>query len=118
MVDSRPKGRFDGTAPEPNPKLCSGHMLGSINLPFTQMIEPSTKTLKDKAGLQQGGLNSYIPTCTIVCDVKDTTTNTYIITPHLHSQSRIKQLVESVSQSNNFFKRKAERLNSLQTYST
>ena len=36
VVDGRPKGRFEGTAPEPNPSINSGHMLGTTNMPFTQ----------------------------------------------------------------------------------
>ena len=53
-VDARPKGRFDGTAPEPDKTLHSGHVLGTTNIPFYDMIDSQTKTLKDKAGLQQG----------------------------------------------------------------
>ena len=52
-VDSRPKGRFDGTAPEPDKTLHSGHVLGTTNIPFYDMIDSQTKNLKDKAGLQQ-----------------------------------------------------------------
>ena len=54
MVDGRPKGRFDGTAPEPNPKLRSGHILGSVNVPFLNLIDPDTKTLKSKEGIKEG----------------------------------------------------------------
>ena len=53
-VDARPKGRFDGTAPEPDKTLHSGHVLGTTNIPFYDMIDSQTKILKDKAGLQQG----------------------------------------------------------------
>ena len=53
-VDARPKGRFDGTAPEPDKTLHSGHVLGTTNIPFYDMIDSQSKTLKDKAGLQQG----------------------------------------------------------------
>ena len=54
VVDARPKGRYDGTAPEPNPKIRSGHMLGSICFPFTNVIDPQTKTMKDADALKQG----------------------------------------------------------------
>ena len=54
MIDGRPKGRFDGTAPEPNPSLPSGHILDTISLPFMQLLDPQSKTMKDKVALQQG----------------------------------------------------------------
>jgi len=41
IVDARPKGRFDGTSPEPRAGLRSGHIPGSLSLPFG--------TLRDKA---------------------------------------------------------------------
>jgi thiosulfate/3-mercaptopyruvate sulfurtransferase len=53
VIDNRPKGRYDGTAPEPNKSLHSGHVLGTIGVPFTQFINPDTKTLKDKEGIKQ-----------------------------------------------------------------
>ena len=64
-VDARPKGRFDGTAPEPDKTLHSGHVLGTTNIPFYDMIDSQTKTLKDKAGLQQGAKKS-LPHSTIL----------------------------------------------------
>jgi len=39
VVDLRPSGRFRGVDPEPRPGLRSGHLPGSINLPFTDLIE-------------------------------------------------------------------------------
>ena len=54
VCDGRPKGRYDGTAPEPNPKLRSGHMLGSKSVPFMNLVDPETKTLKSKEGIKQG----------------------------------------------------------------
>ncbi len=54
MVDTRPKGRYDGTAPEPNPKIRSGHMHGSISFPFTNIIDPETKTMKNVDAIKQG----------------------------------------------------------------
>ena len=53
-MDTRPKGRYDGTAPEPNPKIRSGHMHGSISFPFTNIIDPQTKTMKDADAIKQG----------------------------------------------------------------
>ncbi len=39
VVDARPAERFLGTAPEPRPGLKSGHMPGSVNLPFVEIVE-------------------------------------------------------------------------------
>jgi thiosulfate/3-mercaptopyruvate sulfurtransferase len=39
VVDARPAERFAGNAPEPRPGLPSGHMPGSLNLPFPTLIE-------------------------------------------------------------------------------
>ena len=50
VVDARPAGRFAGTDPEPRPGLSSGHMPGSVNLPFAAIIENGQ--LKDRAALE------------------------------------------------------------------
>jgi len=39
VVDVRAKGRFEGTEPEPRPGMRSGHIPGSINLPFGQLMD-------------------------------------------------------------------------------
>ena len=41
VIDTRPKGRFDGTQPEPRPGLTCGHMPGSIGIPFSDFSDPS-----------------------------------------------------------------------------
>ncbi len=50
VVDARPADRFRGEAPEPRPGLKSGHMPGSLNLPFSEVVEhgrlKSPETLK------------------------------------------------------------------------
>ncbi len=51
VVDARPADRFRGEAPEPRPGLRAGHMPGSLNLPFSQIVENGR--LKDRAGLEQ-----------------------------------------------------------------
>jgi thiosulfate/3-mercaptopyruvate sulfurtransferase len=38
LVDVRSHGRFQGVEPEPRPGLRSGHVPGSINLPFTELV--------------------------------------------------------------------------------
>jgi thiosulfate/3-mercaptopyruvate sulfurtransferase len=39
IVDARSAERFAGTAPEPRPGLRSGHMPGSLNVPFQNVLE-------------------------------------------------------------------------------
>jgi thiosulfate/3-mercaptopyruvate sulfurtransferase len=39
VVDARPAERFRGHAPEPRPGLKSGHMPGSLNVPFAEIVE-------------------------------------------------------------------------------
>ena len=39
VVDARPGERFRGEAPEPRAGLKSGHMPGSLNLPFSEVVE-------------------------------------------------------------------------------
>ena len=50
VVDARPADRFYGRTPEPRPGLRSGHMPGSLNLPFAEVVEhgrlKSTEALK------------------------------------------------------------------------
>ncbi len=38
VIDARPADRFRGEAPEPRPGVRSGHMPGSLNLPFPQVL--------------------------------------------------------------------------------
>ena len=40
VVDIRSAGRFAGTEPEPRPGLGGGHLPGSKNLPFTELVNP------------------------------------------------------------------------------
>ena len=40
LVDMRSPGRFAGLEPEPRPGLRGGHVPGSLNLPFTELIRP------------------------------------------------------------------------------
>jgi thiosulfate/3-mercaptopyruvate sulfurtransferase len=40
VIDARSAGRFAGTAPEPRPGLRSGHIPGSRNLPYTELVGP------------------------------------------------------------------------------
>lgn len=44
VLDARDAGRFNGTAPEIWPGRRSGHIPGSLNLPYTSLLDPETKT--------------------------------------------------------------------------
>lgn len=39
IIDARPKGRFDGTSPEPRKNLKSGHIAGSLNVPGSDLLD-------------------------------------------------------------------------------
>ena len=39
VLDARPAERFRGEAPEPRPRLRSGHMPGALNVPSTSVVE-------------------------------------------------------------------------------
>ncbi|KAK2732505.1 hypothetical protein FQN57_002612 [Myotisia sp. PD_48] len=45
ILDARSEGRWAGREKEPRPELSSGHMPGSLNLPFGIFLDPETKAL-------------------------------------------------------------------------
>lgn len=53
ILDARSPQRFSGTMPEPRPGLRSGHIPGSVNLPFTNLLDPSGHRLKSKDALEK-----------------------------------------------------------------
>ena len=53
VLDARARARFEGKAPEPREGLRAGHIPGSRNLPFTEIIDRESQTLLDDAALQQ-----------------------------------------------------------------
>lgn len=48
VLDTRSAGRFAGTEPEPRPNCRPGHIPGSRNLPYDQLIDPQSKTVLPK----------------------------------------------------------------------
>jgi thiosulfate/3-mercaptopyruvate sulfurtransferase len=50
IVDARAAARFAGRAPEPRPGLRSGHIPGSINVPFASLVNPDG-TMRSADGL-------------------------------------------------------------------
>lgn len=67
VVDARSKGRFDGVEPEPREGLRSGHIPGSFNLPFDQLLN-SDGTMKPvnalRAAFEGAGVNLSNPVIT------------------------------------------------------
>ena len=53
ILDARPSGRFTGTDPEPRPGLSSGHIPGSISVPFSSLLDPKSGTLLPAAELRK-----------------------------------------------------------------
>lgn len=66
VVDARPGDRFRGEAPEPRAGVRSGHMPGSLNVPFTEIVENGR--LKEpaaiEAALAQAGVDPDRPVIT------------------------------------------------------
>lgn len=60
LVDARPAGRFEGRDPEPRPGLRLGHIPGSRNVPFSDLVRPdgTMKSTTEVAGtLAAAGLD-------------------------------------------------------------
>ena len=51
LIDARGKNRFRGLESEPRKELKTGHIEGSKNIPFTELINVSDNTLKNKQDL-------------------------------------------------------------------
>lgn len=59
VVDARAKGRFEGTAPEPRPDSRSGHIPGSFNVPFSDLLNENG-TYKNKDALKEAFENNGV----------------------------------------------------------
>jgi thiosulfate/3-mercaptopyruvate sulfurtransferase len=59
LLDARGAGRFTGAEPEPRPGMASGHIPGSLNLPFGRMLKPDG-TFRDEAGLRAAFIEAGI----------------------------------------------------------
>jgi thiosulfate/3-mercaptopyruvate sulfurtransferase len=60
VVDTRPASRFDGSEPEFREGVRSGHMPGSVNLPFDHLVAPNGTVLpadRLRARMQQAGID-------------------------------------------------------------
>jgi thiosulfate/3-mercaptopyruvate sulfurtransferase len=64
VVDLRPAGRFRGTEPEPRAGVRSGHLPGSRNLPFTELVNADGTILPEselRRRLQAAGVDLSQP---------------------------------------------------------
>jgi thiosulfate/3-mercaptopyruvate sulfurtransferase len=52
IVDARATDRFTGAVAEPRPGLRAGHIPGSINLPFVNLIDPVTGRMRPEDQLE------------------------------------------------------------------
>ena len=62
ILDARGAGRFNGTVPEPRAGLRGGHITGSVNLPFDQLINQETGCMKEDKELAKIFLEKGIDT--------------------------------------------------------
>ncbi|KAK6528955.1 hypothetical protein TWF694_004182 [Orbilia ellipsospora] len=53
ILDARPGGRFTGKDPEPRPGLSSGHIPGSISIPFISLLDAKDRTFLPPEQLRQ-----------------------------------------------------------------
>ena len=53
VIDARSRERYEGTAPEPWPGRRSGRIPGSLNVPFTDLIDPATGEMRRASELQK-----------------------------------------------------------------
>lgn len=59
VLDARDEGRFSGRVPDFRPDVPSGHIPGSLNLPFYELFNKDG-TFKDKQGLRKAFTNAGI----------------------------------------------------------
>ncbi|WP_158745898.1 sulfurtransferase [Acidisphaera sp. L21] len=67
IVDARAAARYAGTAPEPRPGLVAGHIPGSINIPFTTMLDVDGRFLPQeqlREALAKAGVDGSRPVVT------------------------------------------------------
>lgn len=68
LLDARGTARFKGEAPEPREGMRSGHIPGSLNLPYPQLSDPEDGTVLDAEALsalfEKAGVNRVRPVIT------------------------------------------------------
>jgi thiosulfate/3-mercaptopyruvate sulfurtransferase len=67
VLDARAAGRFTAQVPEPRPGMRSGHIPGSVNLPYTELLAPDQTMLAPpamRARLARAGVDGRRPIVT------------------------------------------------------
>src|SRR3954451_190565 len=62
LVDARPRPRFEGTVAEPWPGRRSGHIPGSRNVPYAELFDSSSGTMKSLDDLRQAFSSAGVDT--------------------------------------------------------
>ena len=66
VVDARPAGRFWGRDPEPRPGLRGGHIPGSVNLPYPELVDARGRLLPRELLRQRFRLAGFDPARPVV----------------------------------------------------
>ena len=53
LLDARPAEKFNGTSPETRPGLRSGHIPGSVNIPYKAFLNPDGMTMKNESEVKK-----------------------------------------------------------------
>jgi thiosulfate/3-mercaptopyruvate sulfurtransferase len=62
LIDARPRGRFEGTVPEPRPESRSGHIPGSRNVPYAELFDAKTGVMKPLDELRKAFASAGVDT--------------------------------------------------------
>src|ERR1700760_4604285 len=62
VIDARPRGRFEGTVPEPRPEARSGHIPGSRNVPYAELFDAKTGAMKSLDELRKAFSGAAVDT--------------------------------------------------------
>ena len=68
VIDARSAGRFAGADPEPRPAKKAGHVPGSVNLPFNDLMDPKAGVVRPAgeivAAFERAGVDRTRPLVT------------------------------------------------------
>lgn len=62
VIDARATERFEGRAPEPRPGIRSGHIPGALNLPYNNLFDAATGTMKPLDDLKKAFAGAGVDT--------------------------------------------------------
>ena len=62
VIDARATERFEGRAPEPRPGIRSGHIPGALNLPYNNLFDAATGTMKPLEDLRKAFAGAGVDT--------------------------------------------------------